>query len=57
MVTTGSSALRMVQSAAGGQLHAVGVALVLGLFLVAYVMQLAAILVLVLAAALGMLIL
>ncbi len=52
-----SSALRMVQSASGGQFHVVGVALVLGLFLVAYVMQLGPVLVLVLAAALGVLIL
>ena len=52
-----SSALRMVQSASGGQFQVVGVALVLGLFLVAYVMQLGPVLVLVLAAALGVLIL
>jgi len=52
-----SSALRMVQSASGGQFHVVGVALVLGLLLVAYVMQLGPVLVLVLAAALGVLIL
>jgi chromate transporter len=52
-----SSALRMVQSASGGQFHVVGVALVLGLFLVAYFMHLGPVLVLVLAAALGMLIL
>ena len=52
-----SSALRMVQSASGGQFHVAGVALVLGLFLVAYVMQLGVVLVLVLAAAIGILIL
>ena len=52
-----SSAVRMVQSASGGQFHVVGVGLVLGLFLVAYVMQLSPVLVLVLAAAIGMLIL
>src|SRR5215831_17720601 len=45
-----SNALRIAQSASGGQFHAVGVALVLGLFLVAYVMQLGVILVLILAA-------
>ena len=52
-----SSALRIAQSAAGGQFHVVGVALVLGLFLIAYVMQLGAVLVLILAAAIGLLIL
>ena len=40
-----------------GQFHVVGAALVLGLFLVAYVMQLGAVLVLLLAAAIGLLIL
>jgi chromate transporter len=52
-----SSALRMVQSASGGQFHVVGVGLVLGLFLVAYFMHLGPVLVLVLAAAIGILIL
>jgi chromate transporter len=52
-----SSALRIMHSASGGQFHIVGAALVLGLFLAAYVMQLGAFLVLILAAALGMLIL
>ena len=52
-----SSALRMVQAASGGQFHGVGVALALGLFFVAYVVQLGAVLVLILAAAIGMLVL
>ena len=52
-----SSALRIAQSASGGQFHVMGVALVLGLFLVAYIMQLGAVLVLILAAAIGLLIL
>ena len=52
-----SSALRMVQAASGGQFHGVGVVLVLGLFLAAYVMQWGPVLVLILAAAIGMLIL
>ena len=52
-----SSALRIAQSAAGGQFHVVGVVLGLGLFFVAYVMQLGVVLVLVLAAAIGLLIL
>ena len=52
-----SSALRIAQSASGGQFHVVGVALVLGLFFVAYVMQLGVVLVLILAAAIGLLIL
>jgi len=52
-----SSALRMVQTASGGRWHGVGVALVLGLFLVAHVLHLGPVLVVVLAAAVGMLIL
>jgi chromate transport protein ChrA len=52
-----SSALRIMHSASGGQFHVVGAALVLGLFLAAYVMQLGAVLVLILAAAIGLLIL
>jgi len=52
-----SSALRIAQAASGGQFHVVGMALVLGLFFVAYVMQLGVVLVLVLAAAIGLLIL
>ena len=52
-----SSALRMVQAAAGGQWHGVGVTLSLGLFLVAYFLHLGPVLVVILAAAVGMLIL
>jgi len=52
-----SSALRMVQSASGGQFHVVGIGLALGLFLIAYFMHLGPVLVLVLAAAIGLLIL
>ena len=52
-----SSALRMAQSAAGGQVHVVGVALGLALFLIAYFLHLGPVLVVVLAAAVGMLIL
>jgi hypothetical protein len=52
-----SSALRIMHSASGGQFHVMGAALVLGLFLAAYVMQLGAVLVLILAAAIGLLIL
>src|SRR6266571_5153176 len=51
-----SSALRMAQSAAGGQVHIVGIALGLGLFLVAYFLHLGPVLVVVLAAAVGVLI-
>ena len=52
-----SSALRIMHAASGGQFHVMGAALVLGLFLAAYVMQLGAVLVLILAAAIGLLIL
>lgn len=52
-----SSALRMVQAASGGQWHGVGVALTLGLFLIAYVLHLGPVLVVLLAAAVGMLLL
>ena len=52
-----SSALRMAQSAAGGQVHMVGLALALGLFVVAYFLHLGPVLVVLLAAAVGMLIL
>jgi chromate transport protein ChrA len=52
-----SSALRIMHSASGGQFHVAGAALVLGLFLAAYVVQLGAVLVLILAAAIGLLIL
>jgi chromate transporter len=52
-----SSALRMVQAAAGGQWHGVGVALTLGLFFIAHFLHLGPVLVVVLAAAVGMLIL
>ena len=52
-----SSALRIMHAASGGQFHVAGVALVLGLFLVAYVMQLGVVLVLILATAIGLLIL
>src|SRR5712691_8384094 len=52
-----SSALRMAQSAAGGQVHIVGIALGLGLFVVAYFLHLGPVLVVVLAAAVGVLIL
>jgi chromate transporter len=52
-----SSALRMVQTASGGQWHGVGVALGLGLFLLAYFLHLGPVLVVLLAAAVGMLIL
>jgi hypothetical protein len=52
-----SSALRMVQAAAGGQWHGVGVTLSLGLFLDAYFLHLGPVLVVILAAAVGMLIL
>jgi chromate transporter len=52
-----SSALRIMHAASGGQFHVVGAALALGLFLVAYVLQLGAVLVLILAAAIGLLIL
>src|SRR5438105_14565170 len=51
-----SSALRMVQSASGGQFHVVGVALVLGLFLVTYFLHLGPVLVVLVAAAVGILI-
>jgi chromate transporter len=51
-----SSALRMAQSAAGGQVHIVGIALGLGLFVVAYFLHLGPVLVVVLAAAVGVLI-
>src|SRR5712691_7019510 len=52
-----SSALRMAQSAAGGQVHIVGIALGLVLFVVAYFLHLGPVLVVVLAAAVGVLIL
>lgn len=52
-----STALRMAQSTAGGQVHVVGIALVLGLFLMAYCLHLGPVLVVLLAAAMGMLIL
>ena len=52
-----SSALHMVQVASGGRWHSVGVALGLGIFLVAYCMHLEPILVVLLATAVGILIL
>lgn len=52
-----SSALRMVQAASGGQWHGVGVALGLGLFLLAYFLHLGPVLVVLLAAVVGMFIL
>ena len=52
-----SSAVRMTQAAAGGQWHGVGVALGLGLFCIAYFLNLGPVLVVLLAAAVGMLIL
>jgi len=52
-----STALRMAQAAAGGQVHVVGLALVVGLFLVAYALHLGPALVVLLAAAIGMLVL
>jgi chromate transport protein ChrA len=52
-----STALRMAQSAAGGQVHVVGMALVLGLFLMASFLHVGPVLVVLLAAAMGMLIL
>jgi len=52
-----SSALRMAQAAAGGQVHIVGLALGLGLFVVAYFLRLGPALVVILAAAVGLLIL
>jgi chromate transporter len=52
-----SSALRMVQTAANGQWHGVGVALGLGLFLLTYFLHLGPVLVMLLAAAVGILIL
>jgi hypothetical protein len=51
------SALHMVQAAAGGRWHGVGVALGLGLFLVVYFMHLGPVLVVMLAVAVGILIL
>jgi len=52
-----STALRMVQAAAGGRWHGVGMALALGLFGIAYFLHLGPVLVMVLAAVVGMLIL
>jgi chromate transporter len=52
-----SSALRMVQTASGSQWHGVGLALGLGLFLLAYLLHLGPVLVVLLAAVIGMLIL
>jgi len=52
-----SSALHIVQAATGGRWHTMGMALGLGLFLVAYFTPLGPVLVLVLAAAIGLLIL
>lgn len=52
-----SSALRMMQAASGGRWHGMGVALGLGLFLVAHFTPLGPVLVVILAAAVGMLIL
>src|SRR5574341_1585848 len=52
-----STALRMAQSAAGGQMHVMGITLGLVLFLVAYFLHLGPVLVVVLAAVVGILIL
>ncbi len=51
-----SNALRMAQAAAGGQVHVMGIALVLVLFVVTYFLHLGPVLVVVLAAAVGILI-
>jgi chromate transporter len=52
-----STALHMVQTAAGGQWHSMGIALGLGLFLAAYFLHLGPVLVVIVAAVVGMLIL